>query len=55
MNRWEKTVLVAVALLFAAATAIACEAETGPDAPPRENGCIELTCAPQPTVDAGGD
>ncbi len=28
------------------ATMLACEAETGPDAPPRQNGCIDRGCAP---------
>lgn len=41
--------------LAAAPFALACEAETGPGAPPRQNGCIGLECAPVPTVTPGGD
>jgi len=38
--------LAVVALMFAAAVAVACEAETGPGAPDRTNGCIDLSCGP---------
>lgn len=35
------------------ALALACEAETGPDAPPRKNGCIDLGCPPVETATPG--
>ncbi len=37
-------------LLAAAPFVLACEAETGPDAPPRKNGCIDLECPPVATA-----
>lgn len=45
-------------MLAGTASVIACEAETGPDAPPRKNGCIDWGCAPpvdRDTKDAGED
>lgn len=45
-------VLASLALLAVAVAAFACEAETGPDAPKRQNGCIDLTCAPGGGPDA---
>lgn len=46
-------VLASLAFVVLAVTALACEAETGPDAPKRENGCIDLGCGPGGGGDAG--
>jgi gluconolactonase len=40
--------------LAGAPFALACQAETGPGAPPRKNGCIDLGCPPVETATPGG-
>jgi hypothetical protein len=39
-----RTIHVGVLCLVALGAFAACEAQTGPDAPARENGCIDTEC-----------
>ena len=53
MNRAR---IAAACLLALAGLLFACESETGPDAPKRTSGCIDVDCNPStPKVDAGND
>lgn len=36
--------LIILSFVALAALIAACESETGPDAPPRQNGCIDTDC-----------
>lgn len=53
MNRVHLIVLIAAFGALAALTA--CESETGPDAPPRQNGCIDTDCATSSSSSGGTD
>lgn len=56
MNRAR---IAAVCLLALAGLLLACESETGPDAPARTSGCIDTDCNPdapkEPKEDGGTD
>lgn len=47
-----RTISFCVLCLIALGVLVACEAQTGPDAPKRENGCIDTDC--QVSSSSGG-
>jgi hypothetical protein len=50
-----RTIHVGVLCLVALGAFAACEAQTGPDAPARENGCIDTECKVSSSSGGGGD
>ena len=50
-----KRARVYVLCVIALGVFVACEAQTGPDAPKRENGCIDIECQVSSSSGGGGE